>query len=69
MGRTKGAGIIREGRIYESSKVHLGCEKWVGMGDITKISGDIGSILGLGRSHMAWGNWAHVAKLLKPVCL
>ena len=48
--------LFRSGRIYESSKVHLGCEKWVGMGDIIKISGDIGSLLGLGRSHVARGN-------------
>ena len=27
----KGAGIIREERICESSKGHLGCEKYVGI--------------------------------------
>ena len=48
--------MIREGRIYESSKVHLGCEKGVGMGDIIKISGDFGSLLGVGRSHVSRGN-------------
>ena len=28
--------------------------------------GGTGSIPGLGRFHMPWGNWAHVAPLLKP---
>ena len=27
---------------------------------------DTGSIPGLGRSHMLWGNWACVPQLLKP---
>ena len=31
-------------------------EKGVGMGDIIKISGDFGSLLGVGRSHVARGN-------------
>ena len=32
-------------------------------------AGDAGSIPGLGRFHMPWGNWAHAPRLLTPVCL
>ena len=29
-------------------------------------AGDMGSILGLGKFHMPWSNWACVPQLLKP---
>ena len=32
-------------------------------------AGDMGSIPGLGKSHMEWNNQAQMLQLLKPVCL
>ena len=36
--------------------------------NLSANGGDSGSIPGLRRFHMPWGNSAHVPQLLKPVC-
>ena len=41
----KGAEIIREERICESSKHHFGCEKYIGVDDVTKMSTLTGELL------------------------